>query len=132
MCGVEPRVRHGRSPAGSQGCGRRYALSGTLGSPRPQVLTSALGGVARQGVVETERGLVVALPYGTTPDWLKNVTAAGSAELVFEGETFGVVDPEVVPASETNAHASRVDRFLQRLYGVDQALLLTRVDTRVA
>lgn len=96
------------------------------------MLTSALGGVARQGVVETERGLVVALPYGTTPDWLKNVTAAGSAELVFEGETFGVVDPEVVPASETNAHASQVDRFLQRLYGVDQALLLTRVDTRVA
>src|SRR5690606_38296959 len=53
------------------------------------VLTSALGGVARQGVVETERGLVVALPYGTTPDWLKNVTAAGSAELVFGRDVRG-------------------------------------------
>lgn len=83
------------------------------------------------GVVETDRGLVVALPYGTSPDWLKNVMAAGSAELVFEGETFRVSDPTVVPAGETGAVASPVDRFLEQLYGVDQALVLSRVESRV-
>lgn len=82
------------------------------------------------GVVETDLGLVVALPYGTSPDWLKNVLAAGSAELVYEGETFPVVRPEVVPSGETGAQPSQVDRFLQRLYGVDQSLLLARADTR--
>lgn len=84
------------------------------------------------GVVETSRGLVVALPYGTSPDWLKNVMTAGEAELVHEGEAFRVVQPEIVPADETAAVTGRVDRFLQRLYGVDQALLLRRADVRAS
>lgn len=84
------------------------------------------------GVGETDRGLVVALPYGTSPDWLKNVMAAGSAELVFEGETFEVVRPRVVPSSETGVRPSGIDRFLVRLYGVDQSLLLTRAGAEIS
>ncbi|HLT96622.1 MAG TPA: nitroreductase family deazaflavin-dependent oxidoreductase [Acidimicrobiia bacterium] len=79
------------------------------------------------GVVETDEGLFVALPYGTSPDWFKNVMAEGGAELVYEGETFRVDDPEVVPSAAIDTHTSGVDRFLQRLYGVDQALRLRRV-----
>lgn len=79
------------------------------------------------GVVETEQGLIIALPYGTSPDWLKNVLAAGSAEVVHEGRISRVEDPEVVPATEVTAHTSRGGLFLQRLYGVDQALRLRKV-----
>lgn len=78
------------------------------------------------GVVDTDHGLIISLPYGTSPDWLRNVLAAGEAELVHEGKTLRVEDPEVVPAAEVTAHTSRGDRFLQRLYGVDQALRLRK------
>lgn len=83
------------------------------------------------GVVDTDDGLIVALPYGTSPDWLKNVLASGSAELVHEGRTFGVTNPEVVPAGDAGAHASRGDHLLQRLYGVDLALRLHEVEAPV-
>lgn len=79
------------------------------------------------GVVETDEGVLIALPYGTSPDWLKNVVAAGAAEVVHEGRTLPVEDPEVVPAAEVAAHTSRGDLFLQRLYGVDRALRLRKV-----
>lgn len=39
------------------------------------------------GTFATDDGFVVALPYGTTPDWLKNVLAAGSAVIVRAGAT---------------------------------------------
>jgi deazaflavin-dependent oxidoreductase (nitroreductase family) len=45
-------------------------------------------------------GFVVALPYGTSSDWVKNVLAAGSAELVTEGQTYEVDQPEVVPLDD--------------------------------
>lgn len=83
------------------------------------------------GVVDTDQGPAIALPYGTSPDWLKNVLAAGSAELVHEGRTLQVDNPELVAASEVNAHTSAGDRFLQRLYGVDLALRLQKAETRV-
>lgn len=83
------------------------------------------------GVVDTADGLVVALPYGTSPDWLKNVRAAGSAELVHEGRTIQVTNPEVVPSGDVDAHASRFDRILQRLYGVDLALRLHEAEAAV-
>jgi deazaflavin-dependent oxidoreductase (nitroreductase family) len=48
-------------------------------------------------VFVTDDGFVIALPYGSDPDWLKNVVAAGSAELVHEGGTYRVERPELVP-----------------------------------
>lgn len=83
------------------------------------------------GVVDTDEGLVIALPYGTSPDWLKNVLAAGGAEVVHEGRTIPVEDPELVPAAEAHLHTSRGDRFLQRLYGVELALRLQKAETGV-
>lgn len=80
------------------------------------------------GVVESDDGFVVALPYGTSPDWLKNVMAAGSAEVVYEGRTFEVDRPEIVSSRGIVAYSGPVDRLLQVLYGVDQALRLRRAD----
>ncbi len=46
-------------------------------------------------VVESEDGFVIALPYGTNPDWLKNVLAAGSAVVVHEGGEHRIDRPEI-------------------------------------
>jgi hypothetical protein len=42
-------------------------------------------------------GFVIALPYDTRPDWIKNVLAADSARLMYEGQTSDVDRPEVLP-----------------------------------
>ncbi|MBI4932420.1 MAG: nitroreductase family deazaflavin-dependent oxidoreductase [Actinobacteria bacterium] len=68
---------------------------------------------------------VIALPYGTRPDWVKNVLGAGTAELVHEGETFTVTSPVVrslapddVPANEQRA---------LRVFGNTECLEVRRV-----
>ena len=70
----------------------------------------------------TGDGFVIVLPYGTRPDWVRNVLAADEAELVHEGETFQVrsplvrnVQPGDVPAKETRA---------MRLFGTTECLVL--------
>ena len=79
----------------------------------------------------TEDGFVIPLPYGRTADWMKNVLAAGSAEIVNEGETWGIDQPEVV-ASEVALPfvPSKYQRTL-RVYGVDEFLLVHRGDAVV-
>lgn len=73
----------------------------------------------------TVDGFLIVLPYGTSPDWVRNVLAAGTAELVHEGETFTVGSPEVrqirpgdVPAGEERA---------LRLFDNTQCLVVQRV-----
>lgn len=83
------------------------------------------------GVVDTEEGLLIALPYGTSPDWLKNVQAAGSAVIVSEGKSFRVEDPELVPSVDANRHFPAKDQRIHRLYGVDQFLRLRREGSEV-
>jgi deazaflavin-dependent oxidoreductase (nitroreductase family) len=51
------------------------------------------------GIRKTDDGFVVALPYDTRPDWIRNVLAAGRAVVTVEGETAEVEDPEVLPIS---------------------------------
>jgi deazaflavin-dependent oxidoreductase (nitroreductase family) len=51
------------------------------------------------GIRPTDDGYVIALPYDTRPDWVRNVLAAGRAVLTVEGETSEVEDPEVLPIS---------------------------------
>lgn len=79
------------------------------------------------GVVETDEGLVIALPYGTSPDWLKNVRAAGSASVHTEGRVVPVTGPELVPREAVGHHFPAKERRSHRLYGVDQFLLLRKV-----
>lgn len=75
-------------------------------------------------VVDRADGFVVVLPYGTSPDWLKNVLAAGSAVVEVEGRTHLTGDPKVVRAADVGTDFSKKDSFLQRLYGIDQFLVL--------
>lgn len=75
----------------------------------------------------TPGGFVIALPYGPTTDWLKNLTAAGSAALVHDGRTHVVDHPEVVPLHEAAQDFSPGERRMLRLFGVDECLRLHSV-----
>jgi len=46
--------------------------------------------------VPTFEGFLISLPFGEGVDWLKNVLAAGRATIETKGETWEVVEPEVV------------------------------------
>jgi deazaflavin-dependent oxidoreductase (nitroreductase family) len=75
----------------------RSAHSGTLhhvgrrsGTPRATPLT----------VHRSDGDMVIPLPYGTEVDWLRNLLAAGHAEIDLEGRTFTVDEPRVVDIDE--------------------------------
>ncbi len=79
------------------------------------------------GVIDTGLDILVTLPYGTTSDWLKNVKAKGSAEVVHKGRTFLVEHPEILAPADVASHHSRRERLVQRLYGVDHILRMRKV-----
>ncbi|GAB2611878.1 nitroreductase family deazaflavin-dependent oxidoreductase [Pseudactinotalea suaedae] len=78
------------------------------------------------GAVVTEEGVAITLPYGTEPDWVRNVLAAGRATIVVEGDEREVTDPAVLPLGET-ALAS-TSGPLATLLGVTSALVLRFAD----
>jgi deazaflavin-dependent oxidoreductase (nitroreductase family) len=80
------------------------------------------------GAVPTDDGFVIALVYGTQSDWLKNVLAAGSATIVDEGHTYRVDQPEVAAIETVAAQFPPSDQRSLRLFGVDQALRVRRVE----
>ena len=80
------------------------------------------------GAVPIDDGFVIALPYGLSADWLKNVLASGSATIAHDGSAYVVDRPEVVPLSAVEDQFSRADQRAHRLFGVDQCLRVRRVD----
>ena len=55
----------------------------------------------------TRDGFVIALPYGTSANRVRNVLAARSATLVTEGVRHRVRRPEVLPLEAMDGSASR-------------------------
>lgn len=84
------------------------------------------------GIVATQDEFLVTLPYGTKASWLRNVLAAGEAELVTEGATYHVDRPELVPMREVAARFSAADQRLTRWLAIDTCLRLHRVDADTA
>ncbi|HLU31896.1 MAG TPA: nitroreductase family deazaflavin-dependent oxidoreductase [Acidimicrobiia bacterium] len=76
------------------------------------------------GVMEVGDDYLITLPYGTSADWVKNVLAAGAAEVVHEGRTVPVGDPELVSAGVVSTGVPAREILTQRLYGIDQMLRL--------
>ena len=70
----------------------------------------------------TEDGFVVALPYGSGTDWLKNVMASGSATIVYEGNTYRVDQPELVPTAVAAPYMPDKEQRELRRFAVDQCL----------
>lgn len=76
----------------------------------------------------TAEGFVIALPYGSTSDWVRNVLAAGSATIVEEGRTYEVDRPQLVPVSEVVDALPKSEQRTLRLFRVEQALRVHRAD----
>jgi deazaflavin-dependent oxidoreductase (nitroreductase family) len=77
-------------------------------------------------VAATEDGFVIALPYGSNTDWLKNVCAKGSATVVTGGHTYEVDRPEVVPIEEATAYFRMTEQRMHRQFGVADCLRVRR------
>ena len=80
------------------------------------------------GAFATDDGFVIALPYGSDADWLKNVLASGSATIVDEGNTCRVDQPELFPTAVVAPHLPPKEQRTLRLFGVDQCLRVRRVE----
>lgn len=82
--------------------------------------------------VATEDGFVIALPYGSMADWVKNVLANGSAMLTHEGLTHRLSEPSVVPIATADPYFSVADQRAHRLFGTRECLRVRRVDIDTA
>jgi deazaflavin-dependent oxidoreductase (nitroreductase family) len=77
------------------------------------------------GVSPIDEGFVTMLVYGRKADWLQNVLAAGSATIVFEGDTYQVDRPEVVPVSSVTLEGN--EEKLAKLFGITECLRVHKV-----
>lgn len=78
------------------------------------------------GVVADGPSFLIALPYGSRAQWVRNVAAAGSATLVTEGETVAVDRPEVVETRDVIERFSASDQRLFRIFATDECLRVHR------
>jgi deazaflavin-dependent oxidoreductase (nitroreductase family) len=76
------------------------------------------------GIEPTDDGFVIALVYGNDAQWLKNVLAAGHAEVVRDDVTYAVDRPEVVPLDQAIGYFKPSDQRLFGIFGVDRCLRL--------
>lgn len=75
----------------------------------------------------TEDGFVIALPYGTTSNWVRNVLASGSATIDHEGAEYRVEHPELVPLALVNRYFPVKEQRGHVRFAVDRCLRLRRV-----
>jgi deazaflavin-dependent oxidoreductase (nitroreductase family) len=78
-------------------------------------------------VFPTEDGVVIVLTYGPDRDWLKNITAAGRAQIKSHGKTTEFVHPQVVPKTEAAQSVKGLWRPIVARLPFEQAVLLKRV-----
>jgi hypothetical protein len=117
---VNPRTVHSAGTSGASA-----ALLRNVGRSSGHTYETPVGAVAFDG------GFLVSMPYGTRPNWLRNVLAAGGATLVHEGVAHLVDRPEIVALAPL-AHAfGPSDQMLHRVFGVNQVLRLRLVEAAV-
>ncbi len=72
--------------------------------------------------VQHDDSFLIALPYGTRTDWLKNVLDKGTATIVTTGHTYQVDRPEVVPMAGATAYFRPREQRMHRQFRVNDAL----------
>ena len=80
------------------------------------------------GAVKTDDGFVIALPYGSNTDWLKNVLASGQATIVHDGTSHAVDQPEVVAIADVALLFSPNDQRAHRWFDVQYCLRVRSVE----
>ena len=66
---------------------------------------------------QTPDGFVVPLPYGAKVDWLRNLLAAGRAEVQVSGYTHAVVEPKIIDAASAALLLPTRRRRTYQLFG---------------
>jgi deazaflavin-dependent oxidoreductase (nitroreductase family) len=67
-------------------------------------------------------GFVIPLPYGVGVDWLQNVVAAGHANIRTHGQSYRVVQPEIISAEVATRQLRPERRRTYDLFGVKNYL----------
>ena len=80
------------------------------------------------GAIADGDAFLVALPYGSRAQWLRNVLAAGSATLVHEGATYRVDRPELIAVATVADRFPASDRRLFRWLRVEDCLRLRNAE----
>ena len=78
-------------------------------------------------VITTGDGFLIALPYGTGADWVRNVIAAGSATIVSQGRSVDVDAPIIAATTDVGGQIPPRTLRTLRLFGVTECLSLRRV-----
>lgn len=78
------------------------------------------------GIVVDGDTFLIALPYSTSTQWLRNVLAAGEAEIVVEGATVRVDRPELIATRDVADRFSRSDQRLFRVFATNDCVRLHR------
>ena len=77
-------------------------------------------------VFNTDEGVAIMLTYGPDRDWLKNLTAAGSATMRRHGKTITVSEPRVGTREQAATHVIGAARRVFPRLPFDSAVLLRR------
>jgi hypothetical protein len=116
--------KHGFNKIQLKTAGRPGAYAGII---RHTGRTSGKAYETPVGAVATDEGFLISLPYGRS-NWARNVLANGSAVFVFEGETYDVDSPEIIPLATVETAFAPKEQRMHRLFGVTDVLRLRRVD----
>jgi deazaflavin-dependent oxidoreductase (nitroreductase family) len=68
----------------------------------------------------TPGGFVVPVPFGNSTQWVRNVLAAGGAELRWNGQLHRLAAPVIVDLAATGEALSPVQRAIARRLGLDR------------
>jgi deazaflavin-dependent oxidoreductase (nitroreductase family) len=71
-----------------------------------------------------QQGFLVALAWGESADWVRNIQAAGDAVIRWKGRDYSEVDPQVVDWTIAKANFNAVERAVLRRAGINRFLLL--------
>lgn len=77
-------------------------------------------------------GFLIALPYGTRADWVRNVLTSGTATIVQGGTASPVGEPTVIPTSEVASLLPHSERRLLRIFNVGRCLHVRHVPDAAA
>ncbi len=77
-------------------------------------------------VFSTDDGVAILLTYGPDRDWLKNLTAAGTARMHRHGGTFTVTDPRVMTKAQAASQVTGPGRAVFGRLPFENAVLLRR------
>jgi hypothetical protein len=76
--------------------------------------------------IPAKTGFLIALPYGTRADWVRNVLTSGSATVVTRGERVDVDRPSIVATADVEGQIPAKTLRTLRLFGVNQCLYLEK------